>query len=114
MQFVAHRDSAFYFGGADIFLGTLYGSRPRILGGDPVKARAHFERALRINGGRFLMTHIYFARSVAVQMQDEGLFDELLSIVEKTPDETLPGTRLANQAARVKARLLRERAAELF
>jgi hypothetical protein len=114
MQFVASRDSSYYFGGADVFLGTLYGSRPRILGGDPERARKHFERALRTNGGRFLMTYVYFARSVAVQTQDEDLFNKLLTAVEEAPLDAEPGARLANEVARLKARSLRERAAELF
>jgi tetratricopeptide (TPR) repeat protein len=114
MNFAAEHDSAYYFGGAHVFLGTLYGSRPRILGGDLEKARAHFEKALRINGGKFLMTYVYYARSVAVQAQDEALFEELLGKVLKAPDDILPRARLANQVAKRKAKLLLSRKSELF
>lgn len=114
MDFVARQDSGYYFGGADVFLGTLYGSRPRILGGDSAKARSHFERALRINRGEFLMTYVYYARSVAVQTQDEALFDELLKKVIQAPPDILPRARLANQAAKRKAATLLGRKQDLF
>ena len=114
MEFVANRDSSFYFGGADLFLGALYGSRPRMLGGDADRSRAHFERALAINGGEFLMTHVYYARSYAVQTQDEALFEDLLMTVEKTPLEVLPEYKLANAVAKEKAKLLIARKSDLF
>jgi tetratricopeptide (TPR) repeat protein len=114
MEFVARQDSGFYYGGADVFLGTLYGSKPKLLGGDPVKARAHFERALRINRGEFLMTYVYYARSVAVQTQDETLFDELLGKVIQASPDLLPKARLANQVAKKKAESLLSRKQEIF
>jgi hypothetical protein len=114
MKFVAQVDSTFYHGGADMFLGTLYGSRPPMLGGNPDVARQHFERALRINGGTFLMTHVYFARSYAVQTQNEGLFDDLLATVKNTSLDVLPSFRLGNAIAQAKAKLLDSRKNDLF
>ena len=114
MEFVARQDSAYYFGGADVFLGTLYGSKAKLFGGDPVKARAHFERALRINRGEFLMTYVYYARSVAVQTQDEAMFDELLMKVVQARPDLLPGARLANEVAKKKAESLLNRKQEMF
>jgi hypothetical protein len=114
MEYVARQDSLYYYGGADLFLGTLCGSKPKMLGGDPVRGRAHFERALRINQGGFLMTYVYYARSVAVQTQDEALFDELLAKVVQASPDILPGARLANQVAKKKAASLLNRKQELF
>ncbi len=114
MEFVERRDSGYYFGGADVFLGTLYGSKPKLFGGDPGKAREYFEKALRINGGKFLMTYVYYARSVAVQTQDAALFDSLLTRVRQAPPDSLAGAQLANQVARRKAELLLSRKEELF
>jgi hypothetical protein len=114
MDFVARSDSGFYYAGAHLFLGTLYGSRPKILGGDIEKAKRHFEAALRINGGRFLMTQVYYARSVAVQTLDEDLFEKLLSQVETASLDVLPEARLANAIAKRKAELLKARKDELF
>jgi len=114
MSFVAKNDSAFYYGGAHLFLGTLYGSRPKMLGGDPAIAKDHFEAALRINRGRFLMTYVYYARSYAVQTQNEALFEELLTKVQNTPLDILPEFRLANAIAKKKAELLLAHKNELF
>jgi hypothetical protein len=114
MERVAELDSTFYHGGPDLFLGTLYGSRPKLLGGDTTRARQHFEKALRINGGKFLMTYIYYARAYAVQTMDEVMFDELLARVDETPLEVLPRFRLPNAIAKQKAKLLRERKEDWF
>jgi tetratricopeptide (TPR) repeat protein len=114
MQYVAANDSTYYYAGADVFLGTLYGSRPKILGGDPDLSRRHFERALRINGGKFLMTYVYYARSYAVQTQNEALFEELLNRVDAAPVDILPEFRLANAIAKAKSKLLRAKKSDLF
>jgi len=114
MNFVLERDSAFYYGGAHLFLGTLYGSRSRFLGGDPDRSRRHFEAALRINGGKFLMTHVYYARSYAVQTLNDTLFEQLLTHVLETPVDVLPQFRLGNAIAKKKAQLWLARKEELF
>jgi len=114
MEFVAARDSAYYYAGADLFLGVLYGSRSKMLGGDPVKSREHFERALRITGRKFLMAQLYYARSYATQNLDEELFDALLAEVEAASLDILPENRLANAAAKEKAALLKSKKPELF
>lgn len=114
MEFVAAADSGFYYGGAHIFLGTLAGMRPRLLGGDPDRSRAHFEAALRLNGGAFLMTQVYYAKSYAVQTLDEELFVSLLETVRATPLDILPENRLANNVAKRKAEALLARRSDLF
>jgi tetratricopeptide (TPR) repeat protein len=114
MEFVTQHDSAYYYGGAHVFLGTLYGSRPKMLGGNIDLARKHFESALRINGGKFLMTYVYQAKSVAVQTLDEELFDSCLRKVQEASLEILPEFRLANAIAKRKAQLLLSRRADLF
>lgn len=114
MKFVAAKDSSFYYGGAYVFLGTLYGSRSKFLGGDTDLSKQYFEAALRINKGRFLMTQVYYARSCAVQTLNEALFDELLKTVDDTPLDVLPEFRLANAIAKKKAALLMARKSELF
>ncbi|MHB8834127.1 MAG: TRAP transporter TatT component family protein [Candidatus Methylomirabilia bacterium] len=114
MQFVAAADPAFFHGGADTFLGTLYGGRARMLGGNPERSRKHFENALRINGGAFLMTKVFFARTYAVQTQNEALFSQLLAEIEGVPLDKAPQLRLVNAVAKRKALLLRSRKDDLF
>jgi hypothetical protein len=114
MEWVREKDPAYFYGGADFFLGTLAGSRPAMLGGDTAASRAHFERALGLNGGRFLLTYVYFARSCAVQMQDTALFGRLLTAVDTASVDILPEARLSNVVAKKKAAALRGRMNELF
>ena len=114
MQFVAWADSEYYFDGADLFLGTLDASRPKMFGGDPDRSRQHFERALRINEGKFLLTYVSEARSLAVQLQDTTLFQGLLEKVDTASLEILPSFRLANAIAKNKAQLLRAKESEMF
>lgn len=114
MQFVADKDSAFYYAGADLFLGTLYGSRPRLFGGDPGISKEHFERALRITKGNFLLAYLYYAKSYAVQTQDQELFEKLLNTIDSTSIDVLPEFRLGNAIAKEKAKLWRARENDLF
>ncbi len=114
MNFVAEKDPAFYYGGAHLFLGTLYGSRSKFLGGDPDKAKQHFEMALRLNDGKFLMTQVYYAKSYAAQTLNDSLFTSLLTEVDSASIDILPKFRLGNAIAKKKAKLLLARKEELF
>lgn len=114
MKYITENDPAYFYGGAHFFLGTLYGSRPKMLGGDPEKSKMHFEECLKINGGKFLMTYVYYARSYAVQIQDEELFENILNKVDETSIDILPEARLSNAIAKKKAAILRNSIDELF
>ena len=114
MAWVRSEDPGYFHGGADFFLGTLLGSRAPMFGGDPAASKAHFDRALGINGGKFLLTYIYYARSYAVQVQDSALFGSLLTAVDTASLDVLPAARLSNAVAKRKALLLREKMNELF
>jgi tetratricopeptide (TPR) repeat protein len=114
MEFVASKDSGYYYGGADMFLGAIEGSMPPMLGGKPEVAKEHFEKALKQNGGKFLMTYVYYAKTYAVQIQDEDLFKSLLQKVEDASLDILPEARLPNAVAKKKAAALLARATDLF
>lgn len=114
MEWVREQDPAYFHGGADFFLGTIKGSRPPILGGNPAASREHFERSLSLSGGRFLLTYVYYARSYAVQAQDSVLFGSLLTAVDTASADALPEARLSNEVAKRKAARLRAAAPELF
>ena len=55
-----------------------------------------------------------YARTYAVQMQDQPFFEFLLNRVLQTPSDILPEQRLANQVAKIKAKQLLELTDELF
>jgi hypothetical protein len=114
MKYVSEKEPNYFYGGAHFFLGTLAGSRPKMLGGDPEKSKQHFEECLKINGGKFLMTYVYYARSYAVQTQNKELFEQCLTAVDTTSLDVLSQARLSNAVAKKKAVLLREKIDELF
>lgn len=114
MEFVAEKDPGYYYGGADMFFGAIHASTPVVLGGKPEKAKAHFEKCLSLNGGKFLLAHIYYAKTYAVQIQDQEVFENLLKKVDEAPLDILPEARLANAVAKQKARRLRAQKENLF
>ncbi|HLF15474.1 MAG TPA: TRAP transporter TatT component family protein [Bacteroidota bacterium] len=109
IAWVREKDPGYFYGGADFFLGTLKGSKPPIFGGDTAASRAHFERALEINGGKFLLTYVYYARHYAVQTLDSVLFAGLLTAVDTASIDILPEARLSNAIAKRKAVLFRKK-----
>ena len=111
---VLELDPSFQFGGPDIFFGVYYGARPRIAGGDPDKAKAHFDAALSRGEGRYLTTGLLCAKYYAVTVLDEELFKDLLKSVLDAPPDALPEARLANEVAKRKAKKLLERIDDLF
>jgi hypothetical protein len=114
IEFVAEKDSSFYHGSAYLFLATIEGSTPRSLGGNPDTAKALFHKCLTVNGGKFLMTQLYYAKTYAVATQDQPLFESLLKQVEDASPDILPDARLANVIAKQKARRLLAQESELF
>ena len=107
MQRVLDLDESYFHGGADLFFGSIWGTKPRMLGGDPEKARQYFENNLKTTEGKFLLTYIYYARFYAAKTLNEELFDELLAKVEETPADVLPGYQLLNMIAKKKASYLK-------
>ncbi len=114
IEFVAEKDPSFYHGGAYLFLGVLEGATPRALGGNPDKAKEYFEKCLTINGGKFLMTQLYYAKTYAVATQNQSLFESLLKQVEAASIDDVPEIRLANVIAKQKAQRLLVQESELF
>jgi hypothetical protein len=114
MQRVQDLDETFFFGGAGLFFGSVWGLKPRMLGGDPEKAKEYFERNLEITGKNFLLTYIYYARFYAAKTLNEELFDQLLAIVDETPAGVLPDYQLLNMIAKKKAGFLKKHKEEWF
>jgi hypothetical protein len=114
MTRVYELDKTFNFAGADLFFGVYYASRPAMLGGDPAKAKTHFEWAHRITGGKYLMTHVLNARWYAVAVQDRELFKQLLTKVLDAPAGQLPEARLTDEAAKKKAAMYLEKIDDFF
>ena len=114
MKRVYELDPSYQFGGADLFFGVYYASRPVMLGGDPAKAKTHFEWAHKITRGQYLMAHVLNARWYAVAVQDRELFKQLLNKVIEAHAGTLPEARLTDEAAKRKAAALLEKIDDYF
>ena len=114
MSRVSELDPGYHFDGADLFFGVYYASRPRLLGGDPKKAKAAFERAELFTKGRFLMSDLLDARWYAIAVQDRDLFKQLLTKVLDSPSGQLPEARLTDEAAKRKAAVLLEKIDDYF
>jgi hypothetical protein len=114
MQRVLELDEGYFFAGAHVFFGAFYASRSRALGGNPERAKAHLDRALELAGPDMLVVRLFVADPYAVHIQDRALFETELRRILDTPEDRAPDHRLLNQVAKARARLLLERADELF
>jgi hypothetical protein len=75
------------------------------------KAKAHFDKAAQINGGKVLLGRVQMARSYACRMHDESpgrkaSFDMYMKLLNEVleADDPLPEARLTNAIAKRKAR----------
>lgn len=107
-------DETYFNGASHLVFGALYGSMGKMLGGDPNKAKKHFERALELTKRRFLLVQFMYAQTLAVQLQDQDLFTKLLNEVLQAKVEIFPEQKLANVSAKRRARLLLAKMDELF
>jgi hypothetical protein len=114
MQRVLDLDETYFFAAAHLFFGSIWGTKPRMLGGDPEKAKEHFERNIEITNGNFLLSYIYYAKYYAMKTFDEELFEQLLNHINETPADALPGYQLLNMMAKEKAVRLENMKAEWF
>jgi hypothetical protein len=114
MQRVLDLNDSYFHGSTHLFFGSIWGVKPRMLGGDPEKAKEHFEKNLEITKGKFLLTYVYYALFYAAKVLDEDLFYSFVVKIEETPAEALPGFQLLNMIAKSKVKYLREFGEEWF
>jgi len=114
MEWVKEKDSTYYYGGPYLYFGIYYGSFPPLLGGRPDLAKENFERAIAAGEGKFLMTYVFYAKTYAVETQDERLFEALLDHVIDASADVLPEQRLANAVAKKRAHEALARKSDFF
>ena len=110
---IVELDESYYHGGAHIFLGAYYSSRPQVYGGKPEESRKHFERALAINKRKFLLTQVVYAQTYARMMFDRQLYLQLLTEVIEQP-LTDSSMAASNKLAKVRAAKLITQVDEYF
>ena len=114
MQRVLDLDETYYFGGAHIFFGVWYGSRPPMLGGNFALSEMHFMQARNITQGKLLAVDLLYAQYLAVQKGDRKMFHDMLIGVVNAPADIFPEMALANAIAQHKAIALLKKEDELF
>ncbi|MCK5396214.1 MAG: hypothetical protein KAJ32_09490 [Gammaproteobacteria bacterium] len=114
MQRVLELDDTFYFGGAHIYFGVLYGSRAPTFGGDFKKSKQHFDRAREITDNKLLVADLIQAQYLARQMHDQNDFHQRLTKIIDAPEDLYPEATLLNQIVKRKARRLLRYEAKWF
>ena len=96
-----------------VYLGILATILPPMLGGEPEKGRAAFERAIELSDGKDLSAKVEYARGYARLMYERELHDELLNEV-LVADPNVPDYILTNVLARRDAAELLDSADDYF
>lgn len=98
-------DETWDHGGPQLYMGGLETVLPASMGGHPEAGRKHFERAIEISHGKYLMDKVIYAEQYARLTFNKTLHDRLLNEV-LAADPVVPGMTLANEVAQRKAKAL--------
>lgn len=89
-------------------------SLPEPLGGNPVRAKEHFARAVELQKGLSPGPYVSLATGIAVPSQDRAEFKRLLEAALAIDPDADPSNRLAALMMQKRARLLLDRIDEMF
>ena len=113
MSRVAELHESHDYGGPHLYLGVFETLVPPALGGRPEVGRFHFERALALAEGQYLLTQVMFAEQYARLVFDRALHDELLHEV-LAAEVDAPDLILLNAVAKRRAQSLLDTADAYF
>lgn len=99
-------DESYQGGSLHLFFGGYHAAKPAMFGGRPDLSKMHFEKALALSKGRFLLTQTTYAETLARTTMDQELHDRLLREVLAFPVESAPEFGLSNRIAINKAQRL--------
>jgi hypothetical protein len=105
MERVIALNESYDNGGPHLYMGGLETVLPASMGGNPEKGKMHFERAIDLAEGRFLMTKVIYAQNYARLVFDKELHDRLLNEV-LAADPVVPDMTLTNMVAIEQAKVL--------
>jgi hypothetical protein len=94
----------YHYGAVHLFFGIKNTLLGREFGGDLDEARRHFENAIAVTGGRYLVARYFYAREYCRAIQDRDCFVRSLAEVANADPDLLPEQRLANTLATIWAR----------
>ena len=89
-------------------------SLPGLLGGSPVRAKEHFDRAVALSDGQSAFAYVTMATGVAQPAKDRREFERLLRAAIAVDASKRPSLRLANLIAQKRARFLLSQIDRLF
>lgn len=95
MTRIVELDPGYFFGGAHLFLGTLF-SQAEMLGGNLPEAEKHFEKTLQLSAQQALIVHFYRARFYYAQKNDPANCKKMLNHVKDTEIQGKPELNLMN------------------
>lgn len=113
MNRVLELDDDYFYGGVHVFFGVFFASRPEMAGGDPEKAKMHFDKAIEKHDGN-MMARYLMARYYAPTQQDRELFVSMLEQVANADVRDNENLRLNNEIARERAIFWLKRVDELI
>jgi tetratricopeptide (TPR) repeat protein len=114
LERILEMNENYLYGFPHILIGTTLAATPPMLGGDPQRAKAHFEKALTMGERNFFLAQYYFARYYTARVQDKKLFFRLLDEVISGDPKNLKDVCLINTVVQSMAGQLRETADDLF
>lgn len=114
MARVLDLDENYYYGGAHLFFGILYGAKPPMFGGDFNHSAEHFEKSRAVTQGKLLIVDMLRAQYLARQQLDRRQFHERLMDVVNAPPDIFPEMALVNAIAKQKAKQLLTKEEEWF
>ncbi len=114
MEQIAALKPSYFDGAVYLYLGAVYGMKPRIMGGDPQKAKMYFDKNIQLTDGKYMMAYVYMAKYYAAKILDEQLFDSYIRKIEEAPLDIMPGKELFTQIAKKKAKYLMSKKENIF
>jgi hypothetical protein len=105
IEHVIERDPSYESGTGLVFLGGVLAQTPPSFGGDLVKAKAYFERALELTKRRSHVVQLNYAKLYALTTGDQALFQSLITEI-LAPEDQGSDVRMSNKIARMHAELL--------
>ena len=113
MGWVLAQDETVDYGGPHLYFGVFETLLPAAYGGRPEVGRRHFERAIEISEGRYLMAKVFFARQYARLLYNRALHDQLLQEVVAA-DPVAEGITIVNVLAQQQAKQMLSEADDYF
>ena len=100
-------ENTYFYGGPIRYLGVFYAKAPSFAGGDPQISKLHFDYAVK-TFPNYLPNKTIMANWLVPKLQDEELYEKLLTEVQAADLSVAPEIVPENDFAKKEAKLLME------